>query len=497
MIFKSYSIRILVLLFAGVLFVGCSSDDDNQDDPTDDTTGGTDDDGGSTDDDLEVARQASLDVLNGGDTITWKIATAFLETASGNLELTGNFNIEDDEFIFSGTNLEWRPANDVRTDATTADETLRDYYRSPIETSITFEPESSSELTALDGRISFSIADDGSLSAVIRPLPKGDGDLLLTLTQKTEADYAAPPAAGLNFTFDVTLLAPGYMGDGNGGLIGSYSENSLFLVHRDDTQSDGTSNPERILKYNFTDGTQTENLFFQSDFVTKRLNIIDDQLIAFGGQFANTYDIALGADPVSSFNHGLVLTRFGLAVQDDNAFIVGTDFTATANSNVTRYNYLTDALEVLGTLPAARFHAGTELINNKLYVFGGRDDFSGEIAFTESFIYDVDTGGTSTFDLPEPAFNTYAARVENLIYVAYETRVEAGEPGTFDDDRNINFGVYDTLDGSFTVLADNLEDSDERSTIHAITIFNGKLYVVYGNPITDENDVQIYSAPIE
>jgi len=286
------------------------------------------------------------------------------------------------------------------------------------------------------------------------------------------------------------------MGDGNGGLIGSYSENSLFLVHRDDTQSDGTANPERILKYNFSDGTQTENLFFQSDFVTKRLNIIDNQLIAFGGQYANTYDIALGAAPESSFNHGLFLTRFGLAVQDDNAFIIGTDFSTTANSNITRYNYLTDALDVLGTLPVARFHAGTELINNKIYIFGGRDDFSGDLAFTESFIYDLETGSTSSFDIPEAAYNTYASKVENLIYVAYETRVEAGEPGAFDDDRNINFGVYDTLDNSFTVLTDNLDDSDDRSTIHAITIFNGKLYVVYGNPITDPNNVMIYSTPL-
>ncbi|WP_157663401.1 hypothetical protein [Gilvibacter sp. SZ-19] len=488
--------RIFALLFASILFVGCSSDDENPNDPTDDTSGDMNDDGPTDEEVLAAARQANLDILTGGDEITWKIATAFLETASGNIELTGNFNIDDDEFIFSGSQLEWRPANDVRTDATSSEETLRDYYRAPITSALEFEPDSSSDLTALEGRISLNIADDGAVSAVIRPLPKGDGDLLLTLTPKSAADYASPPEAGLNFSFEVTLLAPGYMGDGNGGLIGSYSENSLFLVHRDDTQSDGTANPERILKYNFSDGTQTENLFFQSDFVTKRLNIIDNQLIAFGGQYANTYDIALGAAPESSFNHGLFLTRFGLAVQDDNAFIIGTDFSTTANSNITRYNYLTDALDVLGTLPVARFHAGTELINNKIYIFGGRDDFSGDLAFTESFIYDLETGSTSSFDIPEAAYNTYASKVENLIYVAYETRVEAGEPGAFDDDRNINFGVYDTLDNSFTVLTDNLDDSDDRSTIHAITIFNGKLYVVYGNPITDPNNVMIYSTPL-
>lgn len=488
--------RLLGLLFMSSLLVYCSSDDDNSTDPTDDM-GDTSDDGPTDEEILAAARTASLEILNGGDEITWKIASAFLETAGGNIELTGNFNIRDDEFSFSGSDLIWRPGNDVNTDATTSAESQADYYRGPEASAISFQDGSSAELTALDGRLSITVVDDGNISAVLRPEAKADGDLLLDLTPKTAADYAAPPESGLNFEFETDLLAPGYMGDGNGGLIGSYSDNSLFLVHRDDTQSDGTANPERILKYNLTDGTQTENLFFQSDFVTKRLNIIDNQLIAFGGQFVNTYDTNLGADPDSSFNHGLFLTRFGLAVQDDNAFVVGTDFSVEANSNVTRFNYLTDELEVLGALPVARFHAGTELVNNKLYVFGGRVSFSGDTAESESYIYDIDSGASSSFNLPEAAFNTYAARVENLIYVAYETRSEAGDPGTFDDDRSINFGVYNTLDDSFVTLSDNLDDADERSSVHAITIFNGRIYVVYGNPVDSPDTISIFSAPIE
>lgn len=499
MTLRNYPLRVLGLLLLSSLFVYCSSDDDNTTNPTDDDMGETTDDGPSAEEILAAERQVSLDILTGGDLITWKIAQAFLETATGDqIELTGNFNIRDDEFSFSGTQLIWRPGNDVNTSATTASESLADYYLGPETSTISFVEESSTELIALDGRLSITVVSEGNLTAVLESDSRfAAGDLILDLSPKTATDYVAPPATGLAFEFESDLLAPGYMGDGNGGLIGSYSDNSLFLVHRDDTQATSEGSPERILKYNLTDGTQTENLYYQSDFVTKRLNIIDNQLIAFGGQNVNTYDSDFASTPIT-FNHGLLLTRFGLAVQDDFAFVVGSDFTTAEplNSAITRFNYLTNELEVLGELPVPRFHAGTELVNNKIYIFGGRNSFVNDIADSDAYIYDIETGSIDTFNLPEAAHNTYAARVENLIYVAYETRIEIGEPGTFDDNRNINFGVYNTLDGSFTVVSDNLDDTDDSSTVHAITIFNGRLYVIYGNPTEDADNVSVYSAAI-
>ncbi len=501
MTIRNFSIRMLGLLFMSTLLIYCSSDDDNtNDDPMDDQAGDDSDDGPTAEEILAADRQTSLDILTGGDLITWKIATAIFETAAGEqIDISDNFNIRDDEFTFSGSDLEWRPGNDVNTDAASAAQTQADYYRGPQTSEVAFEENSGTILTALGGRFTVTIEEDGAVGAVLRPEAKASGDLILELSPKTADDYASAPASGLVFEFETNLLAPGYMGDTNGGLIGSYSNNSLFIAHRDDTQGTSEGNPERILKYNLTDGTQTESLFYQSDFVTKRLNIIDNQIVAFGGQFVNTYDLSLGGGSQSTFSHEIGLTRFGFAVQDDEAFVVGGDLFTTPppNADIRRYNYLTNELEVLASLPVPLYHAAAEILNDKLYIFGGRQAFSSDDAESTCYIYDLSSGSTSNFNLPEAAYNTFAARVENLIYVAYETRTEAGEPGAFDDDRGINFGVYNTLDNSFTVVSDNLDDADEPSTIHAITIFNGRLYVIYGNTVDDGDTVSVYSAPIQ
>lgn len=99
--------------------------------------------------------------------------------------------------------------------------------------------------------------------------------------------------------------------------------------------------------------------------------------------------------------------------------------------------------------------------------------------------------------MPDAPTNSYAAKNQNLIYVGYETRSEAGGPGIGDDDRTINFAVYNTLDGSFTSVSHNLDDSDMMSSIHGITIFNGSLYVIYGGAdTTSPFEYSIYSSPL-
>ncbi len=488
----NHTSKISILLLTSFFFVSCSNDDSGNTATTidDDNSGEV-----SQEEALATARTQTLEFLTSGGEQTWKITNASLETSSGVFDISDNFNVTDDEFVFTSTTLIWNAGNAINTNATTEAETGLDFYVAPDESTIEFQPESGTSLTAIDNRLSFEVVDNQTITAVLTAGSSALGDITLELAPKTASDYKSPPSSGLSFNLITTINGPGIGGDGSCGFIGSYSENSFYVVHRDDTQSDDTGSPERIIKYNLDTGVETENLYYNPDFVTKRLNIIDNELVVFGGNNVNTYPLNPSGDATNTFTHGLQLTRFGFAVQGANGYVVGSNFTVPANSNITRYNYVTNQVDILGELPKARFYGGAEIVNNKLYVFGGRPEFNSDEVDAESFIYNLEDGSIDSFDMPESPTNSYAARFENLIYVAYETRTPAGEPGIFDDDRIINFGVYNTFDDSFIVVSHNLDDSDMFSTVHAITVFNDAIYVIYGS--TEEDPVySIYRASL-
>ena len=97
--------------------------------------------------------------------------------------------------------------------------------------------------------------------------------------------------------------------------------------------------------------------------------------------------------------------------------------------------------------------------------------------------------------MPDAPYLSYASKNEHLIYVGYETRIDDGNGDVNQFNREINFGVYNTLDDSFTTIQHNLDDSGQFEIISAITVFNDKLYVIYGD-LTNTTAISIYSAPI-
>ncbi len=486
---------IFVLKFCLLLLVSCGGDDEGDSTTmTDDIAVGGDD--VDTNAILAMERdEAVASITNNGDIKVWKITDAVLSNSTGTIDISTNFNVVDDEFLFSGTqsngNLEWRPGNDIAVSGETSQETLLDYYRAPVNSSFSFNAESSTNLTGLDGSFIFEIINDNTITATLsfdetRSL---DGETLtMTLEPKTAADYAFHPTDGLTFTpafiynsNNVACCAP--------GMIGSYSDNSFFIVNREPT--DGV-NAERVTKFDITTGESIETSFNQLDFVSKQLHIINNELIAIGGQFVNVYPLDLSSTPTSS-SHGKSLTRFGMAVQENDAYLIGGDLNDDSNGDpveankVFRYNLLDGSLVEAATLPENRFGARGTIVNNKLYIFGGTTEFSADSERDTIYIIDLGTGAIQTSFMPRPVDYTFVSKFQNLIYIAgrIEVRDDAGNL----TGRDHFLATYNTETGETLEITNNLQgDATDFETIHGMTVFNNRMYILYGDNLDDDDN---------
>ena len=88
-------LKIIVILLG---IISCNSDDDLTLEP-DITT-------------LSELRDETTTILTNGNSKTWRISQAQLVNGSNTIDISDNFNVIDDEFIFSGNSdnrlLEWR-----------------------------------------------------------------------------------------------------------------------------------------------------------------------------------------------------------------------------------------------------------------------------------------------------------------------------------------------------------------------------------------------------
>jgi len=470
---------LFLFLFASAIMVtGCSGDEDNS---TDDTSQ-TDDDATT----LETEQIETTETLAGATGKVWHISNAILTNTSGTIDISENFNVVDDEFIFTPSasstagSLEWRPGNAIGVEGASNQETLLDFYTAPSSFIFSFEEESSTNLISIDGRFVFTLIDDNTISGMLtfESGRSSSGETIeMSLTPKTESDYRTP-AASLSFS-EVFTFGSNNIYTSSPGMVGSYSDNSFFIATREDAFFDGTTRPERIIKYDFDTNTSTEYLYFHQDFVSKQLKIIDNELIVFGGQFVNTYDLNLSGDPITQ-THGLTLSRFGYAVSGEDSYVVGGSILDNTLSNQI-HKWDGNSLSLFTVMPETRSSARAEIINDKLYVFGGELDFVTLPGQDTIYVIDILTGDLiETPTLPSPVDFTFTSVYENLIYVSGQIKIDDGAGGIADS--NNFFGVFNTLDNTFTEIPTNLDDSGINQTINSMAIFNGKVYVLYGMP---------------
>lgn len=470
----------------GLLCTTSCGDDDSPNDPvtTTDDDGMTDD--GTSDTTLADAQDETIGTLTNGDQKTWRISQATLTNSSGTFDISTNFNVTDDEFIFSGSRTNgtvlWRPGNDIDVSANSSEASLLDYYLAPETGGFAFDPESSTALTGLDGRLSFTVVDENTIMGALNFNNRSnDATIDLTLTTKQASDYATPPSGGLSFSEVGSFDAyPAFAQQGNVGMVGSTPENSIYIAYRDDCAENNLRS--RVIKLDLSTGSLTEKRTNITDFFTRKLNIVNNELVLTGGINVYTYDLDLINDPIVSPHNAGNLSRFSSANVGDDLYIVGGDLDVPADK-IRLFDRSTGNLNQAATLPTPKVHAGSEIVNNKLYIFSGRTAFFDDTtAETTSYIYDIDNGSFSSFDFPVTLYNSYAARSQNLIYIVGDTRdLSTG-------DFNIWMGVYDTQDGSITEIAHDLDDTDLGSYVHAMTVVNDKMYVAYGDAFRSDPD---------
>ena len=446
---------------------------------------------------LATERQAVLDDLTNTDQKVWKITQAILTNESGTIDISSNFNVTDDELVFinsvfqssktdfNGT-LEWRGGNAIEIEGATSEETLLDLYESPFKSAFDFVGDSNSDLESPG--FTFKYIDENTITGTVT----GDGSstIAVTLAPKTSADYAQVPNEPLSFSQAFSYPSNAVNGFAP-GMVGSNSSNSIFIVTREgDMRGASDISPERVTRLDISNNSLTDQLFFQSDFVSKQLHIIDNQLKVVGGQFINTYGPDLQSEPESaSYDGQIFLSRHGSAVIDDEIYIVGGSLGDTQNigDEIFKWDDINNTLTTIATMPETRSGARAEVVQNKLYIFGGTDVAFGTDAKNTIYIYDFETETITTENMPTALHFTYTGKHENLIFIggqskSYTDDADAdGNPDGFltEIDNEPFVGVYNTENGEFTELDTNLT-SPESETIHSMAVISGQLYILYG-----------------
>ena len=458
---------------------------------------------------LATERRDNITILTADSEQVWRIETAQLKNIYGEFDVSNNFNIKDDELIFRNTpsqssksstdfegTLEWRRHNRLNEFAENQEETLVDDYISPAILSFDFKENSSSDLSTADAEFDFSINADGNIEGTILYEDAADDytTLDVILTEKLASDYKQVPTSTLQFTEAFTFDSD-RVDSGAVGMAGSLSDNSFFVALRD-TDPVSAANVERVIRFDLELNNFTERYFETSDFVTKHVIPYNGKLLVAGGQRINTYELDLSGTVTSSPDYGssvsagyIGLSRFGAAIQDDSIYLIGGQLDAVANT-IYKFDVFNETVSEFTTLPMPRFGARSEIVNNKLYAFGGTEEFFTPPATNSIFIYDFDSQSFTTESMPKAVNLTYTGKIENLIYVA-------GRIDIFDDsnsivDREPFLGVYNTNTGTFTELETNLTSPD-KETIHSMAVFDNKIYIIYGQSNFVEGQVQTWS----
>jgi hypothetical protein len=438
-----------------------------------------------------------LNQLTTGGSKSWRIESATLKNAAtGELSVSSLANVNDDEFVFtvdpSAANvaqLNWNIRNQIRASATTAQEALLDYYLSGLKRTLTIQE--SGSITSDDPNLSIKMAANGRIAVQYQ---MGASEFNLNLVPEGEATFV-PATLAFDFLTEIAGTAIGL--EQAAGFTGSMASNCLYFAYKAFDGATSATNPERVVRYDIDDGTFTTSNFINLDFVTKELHIINDELKVVGARFVNTYPLDLASPPVS-VPHNLTITRYGSTVVDNNVFLFGGDLNFTEagapgpNANkIYQHDQVTGQLNEVGEIPEPRYWAHGEIVDGKLYAFGGRQAFITEIAEDDIFVHDMATGENQTLKLPKPMHRTFAARYGHLIYVAGQRDIPNADPAL--SQVETTFGVFNTHSGTFTVIPSDL-DLTGKKTVFGLTIVNDQLYVLYG--IWGQGTFSIYRAPI-
>ncbi len=484
---KTIKITYLLLAVIAIQFTSCSSDDDRT--PTDPD---------ATIDEIIAA------ITNDGTTRTWKIDSAALTNSSvSGLNVIDAFNINDDEFIFSVSNqnlvLEHKQRHAFNEDATNFQTFLQDNYQASINYDFTTNSQITSLFTSTNNDLELFYLDDNT---ILGEWNLNSSDRLgFKIRVKTADDYQSATTS-LNFSELATIPQEfGFLEHFNSAdVVVSNANNSLYIVYSTDffVNPDGdTPRAEGVIRYDFNSNTFNNNIYHNADFFTKRAHVDLGGLYTSGSQFYNTYtDLDIPSNPDTVFYNELLdyfFVRHDIVSYNNETYLLGGNPIHQGEPNpfnaVLKYNPSTaETLTQIASLPNPKAHAASELVDGKVYTFGGTYSFGTvETAETLCYIYDIDSNTFDSFNIPQALAFSFTTSIENIIYVAGQILVLDPETNSIVD-RNAYLGAYDTETNEFTEIAHNLDDSDTFSRISGIAAANGKLYVVYQNSNDPDNE---------
>ena len=268
------------------------------------------------------------------------------------------------------------------------------------------------------------------------------------------------------------------------GFLASEEMNSLFIASRE-PNPESQMLGERLLRYNVEDGTTEADFTDVTDFVTKEIHIIGDEIIVVGGQFINTYSIAFDTEP-RTVEHGLFLSRFGSALYNGDIYIWGGDLNDVDSDKLKRWDRGSNTFVDVATLPARKAGAHGEVIGDKLYIFGGQEHWILEPPNDVVFVYDFVDDSFETLTLPVPVFRTFTEVYQDRIFIAGQ--IADNDPST--QDLDIFFAVFDPNNNTFEEIETSLSDRFFR-TIHQMTIIGNDIYVLYGDATENLGTIEL------
>ena len=478
--------RVFVLVLMS-LFLGCSSDNTSNQNADDDIVG------------FNTLEEMIQDMTSGSER-TWSIQNATLTNENvANLNVTFAFNIEDDEFVFSDNNdltvsLEWRKNNSINSQASTFDEVLVDYLRSPENAVLSFSSDTdyfNNNFSDSANKFNMGYIDDNVLEGII----DYGNNAMLRFTLVPQSAPVIPQS--LTFTELFTFSSLEQVNEVK--LLGSNTLNSLFISFSE--QLVPVSRKLRFLKYNLNSTELFENVENQSSEdsqgsgITNNLESINGQIYLMGFGIImkfSPFDLNINSsssyysDPNQIGFNGHETTNL-----EDEIYIIGGGYES---------QFIYDQIRVFNineielgpniiTMPNAKQMTGASIVNNKMYIFGGSANFITEIGTQDIFIYNFDSGLFDTsIQLPLILADTFTSVKGNLIYVGGKRFVDSSGNLTGSGPIAESFlGVFNTLDNTFTEINLPFPSGGNVNALQEIAIIGNQLYVIYGPSETSSN----------
>jgi hypothetical protein len=268
-------------------------------------------------------------------------------------------------------------------------------------------------------------------------------------------------------------MCPKLLGAPRTGFVISEDEKRIFIVNRETNPQNGVSS-ERVLEYKVTTGTKNAHFFDNLDFISKSAHLINNELVVVGGSYINVYNLSFDLAPDTA-SHALALTRFGSATYNGALFIWGGDLNMIESDLIREWSFQENVFTTIAQMPTPKTWADGEVVDNKLYIFGGQPEFQDTPPSDIVYILDLDNLTFRTITIQFAFSRTFTAAFGSRILIA----------GHLGNDENIisKIGVFDTVDDSFTELT--FSALGKKGNIHQMYIAGNNLYILFG----DEGDV--------